>query len=313
MIERIALGGPPDAEGRLPGESVVSIGNFDGVHLGHQSLVAEVVRLGRASGRLAVVATFEPHPAAVLRPGQAPPQLMSLEQKAEVLEGLGIEWLAVLRFDSELARLAPEEFALRFLRHALRAQSVVVGAGFRFGRDRGGDVSMLRGLGLEVLEREHGRLGGAAVSSTRVRQALARGAVDEAAALLGRPFVNDGLVVEGDRRGRELGFPTANLVPENEAVPGAGVYACWCRVGRPGGFGARQAAVVHVGQRPTFDASELRIEAHLLDFRGDLYGGRLRVEYVARLRGVRRFEDVDALVAQVTQDVRDARQLLVGS
>jgi riboflavin kinase / FMN adenylyltransferase len=312
MIARVALGrgtGGPDNPN--PGPSIASLGNFDGVHRGHQALVAEVVQRARAKGALAVVATFDPHPATILRPGHAPLVLMSLEQKAEALDGLGVDRLAVLRFDLELAGLSGEEFALRILRDGLHAETIVVGAGFRFGRGRSGGTGLLRGLGFEVVEREPELQAGSPVSSTRVRDALARGDVGAASDLLGRPFANDGVVVQGDRRGRELGFPTANLAAENAAVPAAGVYACWCRVGGRDGFGARHAGVVHVGQRPTFAQEERRLEAHLLDFSGDLYGSRLRVEYVARLRGVRRFENVAALVAQVGEDVQGARELLV--
>ncbi len=310
MMERLELDSRGGAR-LLPAASVVSIGNFDGVHRGHQSLVEEVVSCARGAGLLSAVATFDPHPATLLRPAQAPRRLMTLEQQAEALAALGIDRLVVLRFDAELAGLAAEEFARRILRDALDARTVVAGAGFRFGRGRQGDAGLLRTLGFEVVERAPERMGGLPISSTRIRTALAAGDVAEAGALLGRPFANDGRVLPGDGRGRELGFPTANLEPENEVVPEAGVYAGWCRLHEGQAFGSRHAAVAHIGQRPTFDSTAMRIEAHLVDFSGDLYGLRLRVEYVSRLRGVRRFEGPAALTAQVREDVRRARELLV--
>lgn len=288
----------------------VTVGNFDGVHRGHQTLVAAASSRARASGGAVVALTFEPHPARVLHPGRAPGALTTLAQKEELLAGLGVHRLAVLPFDRSVAALSAGEFAREILVRTLGARDVVVGESFRFGRGREGDAPTLRGLGEElgfrvvalppVLE------AGAPVSSSRVRDALGRGDVDAARALLGRaPFV-DARVVRGDGRGRTIGVPTANLEPENEVLPARGVYAATCRVGG----GDVRPAVVNLGRRPTFGGGAETVEAHLLDFEGDLYGARLRLFFVARLRGEERFPDAGALVARIREDVARARALL---
>jgi len=291
-------------------QDAVTLGNFDGVHRGHQLLVEKVVReAGRGAGR-AVVATFEPHPARVLDPPRAPVALMTLAQKAETLEALGVGRLVVLPFDAELARIDADDFARGILRERLGARVIVVGRGFRFGSGRRGDVAALRKAALEVVEIAPVMEDGEPVSSTRVRAAVAAGDVDLAHRLLGRPFANDGSVVAGDRRGRALGIPTANLVAENEALPGDGVYAARCRLFDAGRWGPRVSAVVNVGGQPTFGGQERRVEAHLLELEGEIYGRRLRIEYHARLRSQRRFEDAAALLGQVREDIARARRLL---
>ncbi|HXK09610.1 MAG TPA: bifunctional riboflavin kinase/FAD synthetase [Vicinamibacteria bacterium] len=304
-IERLSpLGWPVPA---------VTVGNFDGVHLGHQALVASAVRQARAGGGVSVVLTFDPHPARVVRPGHAPAPLTTLDQKAELLGGLGVDRLAVLPFDAAVAGLGPEAFAREVLVETLGARHVVVGESFRFGRGREGDALGLRALG--------GRLGfevdaippvvaaGEPVSSSRVRRALARGDVREARLLLGRPYFVDAIVVRGDGRGRRIGVPTANLAPENEMAPARGVYAARCRV--PDGRWA--GAVVNLGHRPTFGGGPVTVEAHLLDFEGDLYGARVRLEFHGRVRGEQRFDGAEALVARIHQDVAEARALLSAS
>ncbi len=292
--------------------AAVTVGNFDGVHRGHQTLVAQAVARARESGGEAVVLTFEPHPARVLRPERAPAALSTLDQKEELLDGLGVDRLAVLPFDREVAALSPEDFARDVLAGALGARHVVVGASFRFGRRREGDAHRLaelgRALGFSVsalppvLER------GGPVSSSRVREELARGDLRAARDLLGRPYFVDASVVRGDGRGRTLGVPTANLEPENEVLPARGVYAGRCRT--PGG--GFHAAVVNLGERPTFGGGRVTVEAHLLDFDGDLYGARVRLEFHARLRDEERFAGTEALVARIREDVERARTLLPG-
>jgi len=290
----------------------VTVGNFDGVHRGHQALVSATLEAAREMEGRAVVLTFDPHPARVLFPDSLPSALMTPRQKAEILAELGVKALAVLPFTAAVAALSPEAFVRDVLLQALRARKVVVGETFRFGRGRAGDVAVLRRLGRElgfevdslppVLE------GGAPVSSSRVRDALAAGDVALARELLGRPFFVDGRVVRGEGRGRGLGIPTANLETENETLPGGGVYAGYCRLAR----GAVVPSVVNLGRRPTFGAGGLALEAHLLDFEGDLYGAALRLEFHHRLREERRFESVPALLAQIGDDVSRARLLLSG-
>ena len=288
----------------------VTVGNFDGVHRGHQALVSAAVGRARESGGVVVVLTFDPHPARILSPDRAPAALTTLAQKEEILGDLGVDRLAVLPFDASVAGLSPGAFARRALHETLGARDVVVGESFRFGRGREGDARGLLALGErlgfsvhalpEVLE------GGGPVSSSRVRDELGRGDVDAARALLGRPYFVDASVVRGDGRGRAIGVPTANLDPENEILPAQGVYAVRCRV--PGDRWL--AAVANLGRRPTFGGGQVTLEAHLIDFEGDLYGARVRLAFHARLRGEQRFDGAAALVARIRQDVAAARALL---
>jgi riboflavin kinase / FMN adenylyltransferase len=290
----------------------VAVGNFDGVHRGHQALAAASVAEARTLSGTAAVLTFEPHPSRVLFPERAASTLMTTAQKAEVLAAHGIERVAVLEFTRELAGLTAEEFAREVLLDTLGARSVVVGHDFRFGRGRGGDARELAALGARlgfavrivepVLE------GGEPVSSTRIREAIEAGGVEKAAELLGRPYFVDGRVVEGDRRGRTLGFPTANLDLENETVPAHGVYAGWC--GAADRSDPPRPAVVNIGRRPTFDGERTTVEAHLLGFEGDLYGRKLRLSFVERLRPERRFPGPDALRQQIEADVARAAAVL---
>ena len=289
----------------------VTLGNFDGVHRGHQALVAAVVADAGARKGTPVVLTFDPHPARVLAPERAPRALMTVEQKAEVLAALGVERVVALSFTLELSRKSPEEFAALALRDTVGAALVAVGPDFRFGQGRAGDLATLERLGPAlgfVVQPVPAVLhAGAPVSSTRIREALDAGQVVEAAALLGRRFFVDGAVVRGEGRGRRLGIPTANLETENEQLPARGVYACWCRVDR-GGEALR--GVVNLGNRPTFGGGGSTLEAHLLDFQGDLYGRSLRLEFAAELRPERKFEDAQALLRQIGEDVAEARRLL---
>jgi riboflavin kinase / FMN adenylyltransferase len=290
----------------------VTVGNFDGVHRGHQALVAQAVADARASGGTAVVLTFDPHPSRVLAPERAPATIMTLEQKAERLLGLGVDRVAVLPFTPSLAAQPAPDFARRVLHDALQAATVVVGAGFRFGRGRAGDVALLRRLGRSLGFGVHGMRPvfhqGAPISSSRVREALARGDVEGAAEMMGRPFFVDGTVVQGLGRGRTLGIPTANIAPVNEILPGNGVYACWIRMG--GADQPIRPAVANVGRRPTFGGAELTVEAHVLDVDEDFYGQPARLAFHARLRPEQTFPGAEALVAQIRQDIVRGRASL---
>jgi riboflavin kinase/FMN adenylyltransferase len=282
----------PDLE---PGERrrKVAIGTFDGVHLGHREVI-------RGSD---TVLTFEPHPMAVVRPEATPKLLTSFELKRDLIAGLGVEELVVIPFDREFAGRSAEEFAGEVLCRQLRASTVSVGENFRFGRGAGGSAEFLRSrqeFDTRVVALVE--VAGETVSSSRVRGLLAAGEVGRAGELLGGPFLLEGEVVSGDRRGRELGMPTANIVPDDRLVcPGHGVYAAWAH-GYP--------AAVNVGVRPTFDTGRgLLVEAHLIGFAGDLYGETLRIAFLERMRGEKRFDSVDALVEQMRLDVEHAREI----
>jgi len=306
-MERLRLGSGSAAVGV---RAAVAIGNFDGVHRGHQALVAAAVARARETGGAAIVLTFDPHPARVLRPEAAPEALTTVAQKEELVAALGVSRLVALEFDTQLAALAPEAFAREVLAATLGARHVVVGESFRFGRARRGDARTLDELG-----RAHGfdvqvvppvLHGGRPISSSRVRELLRAGQVQDAAELLGRPYALDGVVVRGEGRGRTLGIPTANLEPGDQLLPARGVYAARALVG-----GASwHTAVVNVGERPTFGGSGLVVEAHLVDFGGDLYDAALRLAFLARLRGEERFASAEALVERIRGDVRAARELL---
>jgi riboflavin kinase/FMN adenylyltransferase len=301
---------PAPAEG-----SVVTIGAYDGVHLGHRAVIAEVRRLAAARGCHTAVVTFDRHPATVVRPESAPRLLTDLEQRLELLAAAGVDYTLVIHFDEVRSQESADDFVTEVLAGCLRARMVVVGADFHFGRRRGGNVDLLRSmgpsLGFEVLGLGLVEVPGfdGPVSSTAIRQALIAGDVERASRLLGRPHEVRGVVERGDRRGQALGFPTANVsVPEEILLPADGIYAGWYQ--RPGG--EVHAAAISLGRRPTFYAEAERslLEAHLLDFDGDLYGEAARVRFVARLRDEERFESADDLVAQVARDVEATRAAL---
>jgi riboflavin kinase/FMN adenylyltransferase len=278
----------PDAERRA---RRVAVGEFDGVHLGHR----EVIRSSDT------VLTFEPHPRVVVRPDAAPRLLTSLAVKADLIASLGVDELVVIPFDREFAARSPESFIDEVLVERLDAQRVSVGENFRFGHRQSGDTAMLRADGrFETRVVPLVEAGGEVVSSSHIRGLILAGDVERAAEFLGDPFQLRGEVVHGDKRGRDLGYPTANVVPDDALVyPGHGVYAC-----RANGM----AAAVNVGVRPTFDTGRgVLIEAFLIDWDGDLYGQELRLEFLRRLRGERRFEQAEDLVAQMKRDVAEAR------
>jgi riboflavin kinase/FMN adenylyltransferase len=305
-----------DAKLRRP---VVTIGNFDGIHLGHQAILRTVVTRAQALSGEAVVYTFEPHPRKVLRPEAAPALLTTLEQKLELIEAAGVDAVVLEPFDLEFARTPPDVFVRQCLHQRLRPQEVYVGYDFHFGRDREGSMRLLTELGpklgFAVTIIPEVEIEGGDVNSTRIRQLLAEGQSELAARMLGRPYSVRGLVVRGDERGRTLGFPTANLAPENEVLPAAGVYTGTLRLLDDGDPPAetRLRAVVNVGLRPTFQGKELRVEAHAIDWSGDLYGRRVELAFASKLRGERRFESVEALRTQIAADVDEGRRRLSAS
>jgi riboflavin kinase/FMN adenylyltransferase len=297
------------------GRTAVVIGNFDGVHLGHQHVVREARAAADTEGLRVVAVTFDPHPMAVLRPEHAPIAITDIETRAELVWAAGVDDVLALPFDREIASWSPDEFARRVLADALRAAVVVVGANFRYGSRAAGDVATLVASGEELEYRTVGVPldGGPQVwSSTYIRTCLAAGDVAGAAQALGRPFVVRGVVVRGDQRGRELGFPTAN-VPTRDltAAPADGVYAGWLR---RVDTGERFPAAISVGTNPTFDGErERRVESYVLD-RDDLelYDVEVEVSFVERIRGMVRFDDVDALIETMHDDVRRAHEVLDG-
>lgn len=287
---------------------VVALGNFDGLHRGHQQLVDGVRRQARERAGTSVAMIFDPHPPRVLRPDKAPPLLMTLDQKLEAFDRAGLDAVAIVRFTADLARWEPEVFVETVLIDWMRAAEVWVGANFLFGRDRSGTFTLLRALGedrgFRVEKIDPVRYKDFVVSSTRVRHLIGEGRVDEAGALLGHHYFVDGEVMHGDARGRELGFPTANLRTTNELLPADGIYATMAYVGDQ-----CHRAVTSIGVRPTIGDGHHTVETFILDGRYDLYGQRLRVAFVKYLRPEKRFESLDALKAQMARDCAEAEAL----
>jgi riboflavin kinase/FMN adenylyltransferase len=306
---RIFAGSAAYAEQRGDARPVLTIGNFDGVHRGHQALLAAVVDRARARGVPAAVYTFDPPPRSVLAPDLAQPRLTDWTLRARLLGALGVEHLIIERFTRAFAQHTPEWFAAEVLGARLAPSEMVVGYDFRFGKARAGTRELLARLlpAVPVSAVEALSVDGEVVSSSALRALITEGAVERAAALLGRPHEVRGAVVPGDRRGRTLGFPTANLETDAELLPPSGVYAVEASVD----CGPWRPAVANLGVRPTFGgAGRFLIEVHLLDYRGDLYGHALSARFIARLRGEQRFTDVDALAAQIGRDVSAARAAL---
>lgn len=292
------------------GRSAVTIGVFDGVHRGHQAIIGHLVKRAKDLDVRSVVVTFDPHPAEVVRPGSHPAVLTEPARKAELIDELGVDVLCVVPFTPDFSRLPAEAFVHDVLVENLHAALVVVGENFRFGHRAAGDVELLERLGRTFGFAVEGAPlvadDSTVFSSTYIRSCIDAGDVRAAAAALGRPHRLEGVVVRGDQRGREIGFPTANLlVHKFAAVPADGIYAGWL-VRR----GQRMRAAISIGTNPTFSGRERRVEAYILDFDGDLYGERVALDFVAHLREMRRYDGVGPLVAQITEDVAQTREVL---
>jgi riboflavin kinase/FMN adenylyltransferase len=300
--------------GSLPidGPSAVTIGFYDGVHRGHQAVIRRTAEVARWDGCRSAAVTFDRHPLQTLSPGKVPPLLTTLRRKAELIEELGVEVLFVLEFTEEVSRWSPDAFVDRILVRGLRARHVVVGSNFTFGHKAAGNLGVLADLGAARGFSAEGvsmfTLHGRRVSSTSIREALAEGDLDWPIEALGRRYAVEGTVVAGAGRGHDLGFPTANLrTPEGLLLPGRGVYA-----GRAGTEGRWWPAAINIGTNPTFGREPLHLEAHLLDFDGDLDAQVLTVEFWARLRDEERFESPEALARQIGRDVDRTRTVVAG-
>jgi len=288
---------------------VLALGNFDGLHRGHQKILDRLRRVAVERGATSVVMTFDPHPPRIVRPDKAPPLLMTMAQKLEALARAGVQGAAIVRFTPELSRWSPETFVQAVLVDWLHVAEVWVGANFLFGHDRAGNFTRLRALGardgFKTEKIDPVRYKDFVVSSTRIRRLIAEGRMDEAGALLGHQYYIDGTAVRGDGRGRTIGFPTANLCTENELLPPHGVYATTATID-----GVVCPSVTNVGVRPTVDRSgRTTTETHIFDVDRDLYGATIRVGFVQRLRDERAFESVDALRDQIAADCDRARVL----
>lgn len=309
-VETVFLHYPSLTLDRPQTPAVVAIGMFDGVHQGHQAVVSKARALATELGLSCVVFTFVKHPRTVLRPDTPVPLLTTWQEKQARLEQLGVDCLVGAQFTQSFAEIGAEDFIRRILQEQLQARHVVVGYNFAFGHNQSGTVDTLRQLGpahgFDVTIVPPFKVDGGAISSSRIRKLLATGHVEEANRLLGRPYSLSGAVVQGDQRGRLLGFPTANLaVDDQKLLPAFGVYA-----GHARWDGQVAPCVVNLGMRPTFDPPQLRIEAHLLGFGGDLYGRQMTLDLLHRLRPEQAFTGVEALVSQIRLDVHQAGELL---
>ena len=289
-----------EASDQLRG-SFVAIGNFDGLHLGHQALIQKTIEKAKEKGALSAVYTFSPHP-------KQAALLMTREQKIKGLEKLGVQAVVIEPFTEQFAKISPEDFLKKVLLNGLGVSGVAVGANFKFGHQAKGDLALLKALeakGVEVLVVDAVKVGDEVCSSTLIRQKIFSGKVEEAAKLLGRLYLLEGIVVHGQGRGAGIGFPTANLLTKQEVLPGKGVYVTRVSGGE---IPKKFLAVTNVGSRPTFDNDGvLSIETHLLDFSGDLYGQNLEISFVKKIRDEKKFNSVDELKAQIREDVETAR------
>lgn len=301
----------PIRAGQSLSRPVIAMGNFDGVHLGHRKLFRTALELAQTIERPWAVVTFEPHPAKALAPDLAPQLITTLDDRIELISESGPAATVVLRFDQKLAALGPDEFVREILVEKLKLSAVVVGYDFTFGARRRGSADYLKqlgdDLGFEVLIVDPFAVGGIVVSSTKIRAFVLSGRVHAASLLLGRPLVLSGPVVKGDGRGMRLGFPTANIETHQELIPAPGVYAAWCSWN-----GWHYPAAVNVGSVPTFRTNgRTTVEAHIIDWAGDLYGEVINVEFVRRLRTEHRFDSAEELIEQVKRDVMRTRETLL--
>jgi len=286
--------------------TVLTLGVFDGLHLGHQKIMETVVERARATGSHATAITFDPHPRAVLHPESAPPLLQTLDQRLANFEVLGIEQAIVIRFNRDFASNPAEDFLREIVHDRLQAKEVYLGKGFAFGKDRGGNIELLRRmsseLGFFADEVDEVRLRGMRISSSKIRELLAAGRVNLTRRMLGRPYGVEGMIIRGNRRGHTIGFPTANLKPHNRVIPKFGVYATATLLD-----GKWRRSITNIGVRPTFETDvEPSIETYIFDFDGDLYGDVLRVSFLHRLCDEKKFSGIDELKAQIQKDTQRA-------
>ncbi len=295
--------------------TILTIGNYDGVHLAHRHICGLIKEAASERGARSAVLTFDPHPLSVVAPERCPPLMSMLDEKLARLEEQGIDATIVQPFTRELAGTTAEEFIRTIVHEKARAELVLVGFNFHFGKGGKGNVDLLREegerLGFETSVIQAFHFGGSRVSSSEIRKLLLAGKVDEAALLLGQCHLIEGPVVKGEGRGKQIGIPTANIDYPPVLVPANGVYACWVQVG--GRKAPRLPAVTNIGARPTFDGRGTTVEAHLLEGGRDLYGENLRIEFVSRLREERKFSGPEALVAQIREDIETGRERLQAS
>ncbi len=290
-------------------DTVLTLGNFDGLHLGHIKILRLVSKKARSLGLKSVVYTFDPHPLKVVAPEKSPPLMLTVKDKARLVETFDIDYLVVARFTKKFASKDPREFVKEVLVDGLKVREVIVGHDYAFGKGKRGTISFLKKLGAEfgfkVTVVDAYKIAGKIVSSSRVRAEVKRGRLRSAARLLGRDFTIRGKVVRGTDIGKTIGFPTANLKPETELIPKEGVYAVWVEVN-----GKSVKGVANIGSAPTFGGKESVIEVHLLNFSGDIYSKIITVAFIRRLRGEKSFKDKDALVRQIKKDIGRAKALL---
>lgn len=296
---------PPALKGAF-----ITIGNFDGVHLGHRQIFQALIQEAREAARKALLVTFVPHPKMVMHPERRPFYLLTtLEEKIKLLEDVGLDATILLPFTLAYAETTAESFIVDFLWGSLRVSKIFIGHDYTFGKNRGGNEEVLtafgKKLGFDVAIINAISVGDIVISSTRIRESILEGDVKTAAMLLGRPYNVSGTVIEGKRRGAQMGFPTANINPHKELLPGNGVYAAIVSM-----EGEGHPSVLNLGHNPTFGDSQLSLEAHLLDFQGDLYGKPLEVMFIERIREERKFSGPEALVAQMKKDSEQARAIL---
>jgi riboflavin kinase/FMN adenylyltransferase len=290
--------------------SVASLGNYDGVHVGHKAILGQVVARAQSLSIPSVAVTFDPVPKKILYPDSAPLMIQTLEQRLQKMETCGLDHAIVVRFDHAFARLSPQDFVLDYLVARLRIKGFVVGENFSFGYQKSGNIRLLRELGgqygfvVEAIPQV--RIRGERVSSTLIRQCVREGKVEEANAYLGAPFTLSGTVVEGEKLGGKLGIPTANLAVQNELLPANGVY-----VGRAIFSGSKLPAVTNVGIRPTVGGRKLTVEAHILEYSGNLYGREMQLEFLQKLREEKKFGGIDELKAQIHSDIESTRRYFV--
>ncbi len=289
--------------------SVITLGNFDGLHLGHQELIRKVIGRAREIGASSIVVTFRPHPLKILAPDKCPPLISIYEEKIRLFEKLGIDVLVKIPFTLDFAKMSPEDFVREILCDMLGAKEIFVGYNYRFGRGREGNIATLKNLGekfgFSVREVEQVSLGGEVISSTKIRHLLKDGEVEHAAKLLGRTYAVTGIVVRGDGRGKDLGFPTANIAPKHSIVPADGVYAVRLYVRDKFYDG-----IANIGIRPTFGKNTLAIEVHIFEFNEDIYGEEISLYFVGRIRKEKKFASAAELIRQIRADIETARRML---